>query len=55
MGKHIAVGNVSFVSIQSLRESHTQFQSSLATVRSDFKQLGALDRQIKSYNVTSNP
>ena len=41
--------------IRSLRESHTQFQASLIQVKADFKQLGALDRQIKSYNVSSNP
>lgn len=41
--------------IKSLREAHTQFQSSLVQARGDFKQLGALDRQIKSYNVSSNP
>ena len=41
--------------IKSLKDSHAQFQSSLAQARGDFKQLGALDRQIKSYNVTSNP
>ena len=41
--------------VKSLRENHAQFQSSLAQVRADFKQMGALDRQIKSYNVSSNP
>lgn len=41
--------------IKSLRESHAQFQTALVLVKADFKQLGALDRQIKSYNVTSNP
>ena len=41
--------------IKSLKEAHTQFQTSLAQARGDFKQLGALDRQIKSYHVTSNP
>lgn len=41
--------------IKSLKEAHAQFQSSLAQARGDFKQLAALDRQIKSYNVTSNP
>ena len=41
--------------IKSLKETHTQFQASLAQARGDFKQLGALDRQIKSYHVTSNP
>ena len=40
---------------QGLRDTHTQFQASLAQTRSDFKQLGALDRQIKSYSVSSNP
>ncbi|CAI8008734.1 Spectrin alpha chain, non-erythrocytic 1 [Geodia barretti] len=41
--------------IKGLREAHALFQSSLAQARSDFKQLGALDRQIKSYSVSSNP
>lgn len=40
---------------QALRETHSLFQSSLAQARADFKQLGALDRQIKSYSVSSNP
>ena len=40
--------------IKSLKETHTQFQASLAQARGDFKQLGVLNRQIKSYNVTSN-
>ena len=46
---------LSYSHIQALRESHSAFQSSLAQARSDFKQLGALDRQIKSYSVSSNP
>lgn len=41
--------------IKSLRETHVQFQNSLVQARGDFKQLGTLDRQIKSYNVSSNP
>ena len=41
--------------VKVLRETHTQFQASLGQARADFKQLGALDRQIKSYNVSSNP
>ncbi len=41
--------------IKSLKETNAQFQSSLIQARGDFKQLGALDRQIKSYNVSSNP
>ena len=41
--------------IKALRETHNQFQNSLVQARADFKQLGALDRQIKSYNVSSNP
>ena len=41
--------------IRSLREMNAQFQSSLVQARADFKQLGELDRQIKSYNVSSNP
>ena len=45
----------SFVHTQGLREAHSMFQNSLNQARSDFKQLGALDRQIKSYSVSSNP
>lgn len=41
--------------IKNLREAHTQFQASLVQAKADFKQLAALDRQIKSYNVSSNP
>lgn len=46
---------LSYSHAQGLRETHSVFQSSLAQARSDFKQLGALDRQIKSYSVSSNP
>ena len=46
---------LSYVHTQGLRESHSLFQNSLVQARSDFKQLGALDRQIKSYSVSSNP
>ena len=46
---------IPFLHTQGLREAHAMFQSSLAQARSDFKQLGALDRQIKSYSVASNP
>ena len=41
--------------LQCLREGHTQFNVSTQQARLDFKQLGLLDRQIKSYHVTSNP
>ena len=41
--------------VKNLREAHSQFQASLVQVKADFKQMGALDRQIKSYNVSSNP
>ena len=44
-----------FFHTQVLRETHSLFQNSLAQARSDFKQLGALDRQIKSYSISSNP
>ncbi len=41
--------------IQALREAHSQFQASLVTAEEDFKQLQALDKQIKSFNVGPNP
>lgn len=40
--------------IKSLKEAHAQFQAALVQARGDFKQLGVLDRQIKSYHVTDN-
>ena len=40
--------------IKSLKEAHAQFRAALAQARGDFKQLGVLDRQIKSYHVTDN-
>eukprot|EP00117_Sycon_ciliatum_P010415 scpid4432/ scgid12327/ Spectrin alpha chain, brain; Alpha-II spectrin; Fodrin alpha chain; Spectrin, non-erythroid alpha chain len=41
--------------LKALQDGHTQFQSSLSSAKADYKQLVALDRQIKSYNVTNNP
>jgi len=41
--------------IRTLREAHTQFQTSLTSAQADFQQLAELDRQIKSFNVGSNP
>lgn len=41
--------------IRALREAHAEFQKSLVTAEADFRQLQELDRQIKSYNVGSNP
>ncbi|UYV70522.1 SPTAN1 [Cordylochernes scorpioides] len=41
--------------IKTLREAHTQFQSSLSTAQADFASLADLDRKIKSFNVGSNP
>nr|WAW84869.1 spectrin alpha chain [Halisarca dujardinii] len=41
--------------IKGLRESHTQFQSTLTQYRNELKQLSTLDRQIKTYRVTTNP
>ena len=44
-----------FYFLQGLKDAHTQFIGSLSQARADYKQLAALDRQIKSYNVTTNP
>jgi len=41
--------------IRALREAHAQFQASLSSAESDFQALGALDKQIKSFNVGPNP
>ncbi|CAM1308143.1 SPTAN1 (predicted), partial [Pycnogonum litorale] len=41
--------------IRALREAHAQFQDSLSSAQADFEALGALDRQIKSFNVGHNP
>uniref|UniRef100_UPI00358EF662 spectrin alpha chain, non-erythrocytic 1 isoform X2 n=1 Tax=Myxine glutinosa TaxID=7769 RepID=UPI00358EF662 len=41
--------------IRALREAHEAFRGSLSHAELDFQQLGSLDQQIKSYNVTSNP
>uniref|UniRef100_A0A1W7R9J9 Spectrin alpha chain n=1 Tax=Hadrurus spadix TaxID=141984 RepID=A0A1W7R9J9_9SCOR len=41
--------------IRALREAHAQFQASLSSAQADFEALAALDRQIKSFNVGSNP
>ena len=41
--------------IRALREAHEAFRSSLSSAQADFGQLAELDRQIKSYQVVSNP
>ncbi|KJH49812.1 spectrin repeat-containing domain protein [Dictyocaulus viviparus] len=41
--------------IRALREAHADFQRSLSSAEEDFRQLQALDRQIKSFNVGPNP
>uniref|UniRef100_A0A4W3JFT4 Spectrin alpha, non-erythrocytic 1 n=1 Tax=Callorhinchus milii TaxID=7868 RepID=A0A4W3JFT4_CALMI len=41
--------------IKALREAHEAFRSSLSSAQTDFNQLAELDRQIKSYRMTSNP
>ncbi|XP_032452714.1 spectrin alpha chain isoform X2 [Nasonia vitripennis] len=41
--------------IRALREAHAQFQASLSSAEADFQALGALDRQIKNFNVGPNP
>ncbi|XP_071821753.1 spectrin alpha chain, non-erythrocytic 1-like isoform X5 [Apostichopus japonicus] len=41
--------------IKALKKAHEAFCASLSTAQNDLKQLAALDKQIKSYNVTSNP
>ncbi|XP_022101019.1 spectrin alpha chain, non-erythrocytic 1-like isoform X4 [Acanthaster planci] len=41
--------------IKALKEAHDAFTASLSSAQNDLKQLAALDKQIKSYNVTSNP
>lgn len=41
--------------IRALREAHEAFRSSLSSAQADFNQLAELDKQIKSYQVVSNP
>jgi len=41
--------------IRALREAHEQFKASLSAAETDFNQLAALDKQIKSFNVGPNP
>uniref|UniRef100_A0A6Q2Z533 Spectrin alpha chain, non-erythrocytic 1 n=1 Tax=Esox lucius TaxID=8010 RepID=A0A6Q2Z533_ESOLU len=41
--------------IRALRDAHEAFRSSLSSAQADFNQLAELDRQIKSYQVVSNP
>lgn len=41
--------------IRALRDAHDAFRSSLSSAEADFSQLAELDRQIKSYQVSSNP
>jgi spectrin alpha len=38
-----------------LIEAHDSFKASLSAAQSDFNQLAALDKQIKSFNVGVNP
>lgn len=41
--------------IKALREAHQQFLGTLSSAQADFTTLAQLDRQIKSFNVDSNP
>ncbi|KAJ8346496.1 hypothetical protein SKAU_G00278970 [Synaphobranchus kaupii] len=41
--------------IRALRDAHAAFRSSLSSAEADFTQLAELDRQIRSYQVVSNP
>ncbi|KAG5834943.1 hypothetical protein ANANG_G00266900 [Anguilla anguilla] len=41
--------------IRALRDAHEAFRSSLSSAEADFTQLAELDRQIRSYQVMSNP
>ena len=42
--------------VQAIKTANQQFQSALSQARNDFKQMNALDRQIKSYTAsTGNP
>ncbi|XP_048876599.1 spectrin alpha chain, non-erythrocytic 1-like isoform X2 [Brienomyrus brachyistius] len=41
--------------IRALRDAHEAFRSSLSSAEADFNQLAELDKQIKSYQVVSNP
>jgi spectrin alpha len=41
--------------IKALREAHEQFKASLSAAEADFNQLAALDKQISSFDVGSNP
>ncbi|XP_016403777.1 spectrin alpha chain, non-erythrocytic 1-like [Sinocyclocheilus rhinocerous] len=41
--------------IRALRDAHDAFRSSLSSAEADFSQLAELDRQIKIYQVASNP
>jgi spectrin alpha len=41
--------------IRALREAHEQFKSSLKNAEADYKSLGELDREIRSYGAGTNP
>ncbi|XP_033114837.1 spectrin alpha chain, non-erythrocytic 1-like isoform X2 [Anneissia japonica] len=41
--------------IKALKEAHDAFTTSLNSAQTDLKQLAALDKQIKSFHVTTNP
>ncbi|XP_071948314.1 spectrin alpha chain, non-erythrocytic 1-like isoform X2 [Antedon mediterranea] len=41
--------------IKALKEAHDAFTTSLSSAQTDLKQLAALDKQIKSFHVTTNP
>ncbi|XP_062606729.1 spectrin alpha chain-like isoform X6 [Saccostrea cucullata] len=41
--------------IKYLRENHDQFKASLSAAQADFNQLAALDKQIQSFQVGTNP
>ncbi|XP_036385628.1 spectrin alpha chain, non-erythrocytic 1-like isoform X3 [Megalops cyprinoides] len=41
--------------IRALRDAHEAFRSSLSSAEADYNQLAELDRQIRSYQVVSNP
>ncbi|XP_019643312.1 PREDICTED: spectrin alpha chain, non-erythrocytic 1-like [Branchiostoma belcheri] len=41
--------------IKALKDAHAAFKASLTSAEADYQQLIDLDRQIKSYKVTSNP
>lgn len=44
-----------FPVFQALLEAQEQFKANLSTAESDFSQLAALDKKIKSFNIGPNP